>query len=272
MADIFISYARKDRSKVLPISEALQAQGWSVFWDRVIPGGKTWDEVIEEELDAAKCVIVVWSKNGVTSKWVRAEAEEALNRNVLVPVSIEILKPPLLFRPIQTVQLTDWNEVSTHHQFKKLVCDLEAIIGTSPLEQKPDAEEKNRIEEDVKHRQVEEVSKRKFSEDIKQLGVERKVEDGVRESKTEEKKISKEEKPNNLAPIRHGQSGDVAITISIRVLLIVAAATIAIGLIAERDVWLLVSTFWAPALGVVALSVWLKLRKAKRGQSETGKK
>jgi hypothetical protein len=59
MADIFISYAKKDRSRVEPLAKALMEQGWSVFWDRAIPGGKTWDEVIEKELDAAKCVVVV---------------------------------------------------------------------------------------------------------------------------------------------------------------------------------------------------------------------
>ena len=92
MADIFISYAKKDREKVEPIANALTKQGWSVFWDRTIPGGKTWDEVIEEELDAARCVVVVWSKISIKSRWVRAEAEEGLHRNILVPVSIEAEK------------------------------------------------------------------------------------------------------------------------------------------------------------------------------------
>ncbi len=46
MSDIFISYARPDRPMAELIARALEAQGWSVWWDRVIPAGKTFDEVI----------------------------------------------------------------------------------------------------------------------------------------------------------------------------------------------------------------------------------
>ena len=45
MADIFSSYSSKDRSRVELFVKALASQGWSIFWDRVIPVGKTWDEV-----------------------------------------------------------------------------------------------------------------------------------------------------------------------------------------------------------------------------------
>ncbi len=62
MSDIFISYASQDRSRVEPLAKALEEQGWSVWWDRTIPPGKTFDEVIEEAIKAARCVVVLWSK------------------------------------------------------------------------------------------------------------------------------------------------------------------------------------------------------------------
>jgi formylglycine-generating enzyme required for sulfatase activity len=165
MADIFISYAKEDRSRVEPFANALAEQGWSVFWDRDIPGGKTWDEVIEEELDVAKCVIVVWSKISISSRWVRAEAEEGLKRNILVPVSIEDIKIPLLFRPIQAVRLINWQEDSSHPQFVKLISDLSSVLGSSPLKAK---------EAEIEH--VEEESKRKAEEQERRAENERKAE------------------------------------------------------------------------------------------------
>lgn len=129
MADIFISYAHEDRAKVEPLFMALKAHGWSVFWDQCIAGGEIWDAVIEEELKSAERIVVVWSKNSLTSNWVKAEALEALDREILIPVCIEEIKPPILFRIVQTFQFSDWDRNLTHPQFKKLVTDLENILG-----------------------------------------------------------------------------------------------------------------------------------------------
>jgi hypothetical protein len=67
MADIFISYAREDRPRVEPIAKVLKDQGWSVWWDPQIPPGRTFFGVIKEALDAAKCVVVLWSKRSIHS-------------------------------------------------------------------------------------------------------------------------------------------------------------------------------------------------------------
>ena len=77
MADIFISYARADRPRAETLAAALHQTGWSVWWDREIPPGRSFDEVIEEALSQASCVVVIWSEASVRSEWVKTEAAEA---------------------------------------------------------------------------------------------------------------------------------------------------------------------------------------------------
>jgi hypothetical protein len=59
---VFISYAREDKPKAELIAQALGREGLSVWWDRKIPPGKSYSQVIEEALQSAKCIIVLWSK------------------------------------------------------------------------------------------------------------------------------------------------------------------------------------------------------------------
>ena len=108
MADIFVSYASADRDRARALAEAFATQGWSVWWDRIIPPGRQFDEVIEEELAAAGCVVVLWSKASVASTWVKTEAADARDRRILVPVLIEDVKIPLEFRRLQAADLSQW--------------------------------------------------------------------------------------------------------------------------------------------------------------------
>lgn len=107
MVDVFVSYSSKDRDRVRPIVEALNDVGWTVWWDREIGAGTAFDREIEKAIDVAKCVVVVWSADSVESEWVRNEANEGLEKNNLVPVLIEPVRPPLAFRRIQTIDLCE---------------------------------------------------------------------------------------------------------------------------------------------------------------------
>src|SRR5215207_8906156 len=105
MSDIFISYARSDKAKAERLAESLAKQGWVVWWDRDILPGQSFDVTIEEALNSAGCIIVLWSKASVSSDWVKTEAEEGRKRRVLIPALIEDVKIPLEFRRIQTANL-----------------------------------------------------------------------------------------------------------------------------------------------------------------------
>src|SRR5579864_8974197 len=107
--DVFISYAKQDRDRARNLATALQAAGWSVWWDRNIKVGQAFDQAIEHALDSAKSVVVLWSKNSISSEWVKNEAASAAEREVLVPALIDDVKPPLEFRRKQTANLIGWD-------------------------------------------------------------------------------------------------------------------------------------------------------------------
>src|ERR1043166_5365809 len=132
MNDIFISYASNDRETAQKFADSLEGFGWSVWWDREIPVGKTYDQVIEEELNAARCVLVLWSKHSVVSRWVKTEASAAADRENLVPVLIDKVAIPLEFRRIQTAILPDWNGDKAHPEFVKLREAIEQMVSRGP--------------------------------------------------------------------------------------------------------------------------------------------
>ena len=129
MSDIFVSYSSEDRPSVEPLARALEAEGFSVWWDRHIPPGTTWDKVIESALDEAKCVVVVWTRTSVESDWVRNEAGEGRKRKNLIPVLLENVTIPLAFRRVQTLSLTDWEGTVPNEGFSKLVDGITRMLG-----------------------------------------------------------------------------------------------------------------------------------------------
>lgn len=131
MSDIFISYSGKDVPWVRNFAKVLEAKQWSVWWDRHIPTGQSFDAVIEEELQKAKCVIVIWSQHSVRSDWVKTEAAKARQRQILLPVSIEGIDLPLEFSRLQTPSLVTWKEGQPHPGFDRLLQDITRVLGSS---------------------------------------------------------------------------------------------------------------------------------------------
>lgn len=138
MADIFLSYADPDLKTIRPLIRALEQEGWSVFWDREIPLGKTWRQVLDEELSAARCVVVVWTKTSVDRRWVIEEAEEGQSRGILIPVFMDRVAPPRGFREVQGAQLFDWKGKSDHNEFVRLRGACRDVIG-EPGQPPPEA-------------------------------------------------------------------------------------------------------------------------------------
>jgi hypothetical protein len=139
MIDIFISYAKADKDRAKLLSEEFSSQGWSVWWNREIPRGKSFDETIENALNSARCVIVLWSKDSVSSHWVKTEAAEGAARGILIPALIDKVQIPLEFKRIEAADLTDWPG-SRHSELDQFLKTIASILGGSAaiqIKQKP---------------------------------------------------------------------------------------------------------------------------------------
>ncbi|MEM8634912.1 MAG: SUMF1/EgtB/PvdO family nonheme iron enzyme [Pseudomonadota bacterium] len=137
MADIFLSYSRADRPKAQQIAESLEAEGFSVWWDKVLRAGQTYDEVTEGMLRDSRVVVVLWSEVSVKSKWVRAEATLGERTSAVVPAMIQDAERPIMFELTQTADLIGWDGDRDAANWKQFVADLTQALGSAPIDPKP---------------------------------------------------------------------------------------------------------------------------------------
>ncbi|MDP9198809.1 MAG: TIR domain-containing protein [Pseudomonadota bacterium] len=135
MADVFVSYSRNDKALVAPLVAAIEAQGWSVWWDAEIAPGQEFDLRIAAELKAAAAVLVVWTPSSVESRWVRGEAREGAERGILVPLRFEGADLPIDVRALHTTDFDDWNEDPQSPQGREILSALGAILARRRADQ-----------------------------------------------------------------------------------------------------------------------------------------
>jgi formylglycine-generating enzyme required for sulfatase activity len=129
MSDIFISYKREEQAAARDLADALESQAWRVWWDPKLRAGERFDDVIEEALREARCVIVLWSRRSVRSRYVKDEARYALIRDKLVPVMIEDTALPFRFEGLHTPRLMGWDGALEAPAFQEILRDIRAILG-----------------------------------------------------------------------------------------------------------------------------------------------
>ena len=129
MADIFLSYSRADRPIAQVVAEALEAEGFSVWWDKVLSAGQTYDEVTENMLRDSSIVVVLWSLTSVKSKWVRAEATLGERSSTVIPAMIEDAERPIMFELTQTADLIGWSGDRSGQRWQDFVSDIRGALS-----------------------------------------------------------------------------------------------------------------------------------------------
>ncbi|WP_293906873.1 TIR domain-containing protein [Phenylobacterium sp.] len=134
-ADIFVSYKSHDRPRIRRLVDALEAEGFSVWWDAHISGGANWHQKIEANLDSARCVIVAWTSASVgpEGQFVRDEARRAQERNVYLPIRLDTVRPPLGFGEIQALSLLGWNGDRSDPGFQAIADAVRGQISGEPV-------------------------------------------------------------------------------------------------------------------------------------------
>lgn len=132
--DIFLSYKREDEARAARLAGALEAAGFTVWWDRSLLPATSWRTQIQTALETAKCVVVIWTREsaGPAGDFVRDEAGQAKARGVLVPVMMQKTRLPLGFGEMQYVDLVGWKGGRGNVFFQDLVAACRAKIdGTA---------------------------------------------------------------------------------------------------------------------------------------------
>ena len=127
-AQVFISYSRQDRDRSEIIARYLANHGLRVWWDDQLQIARAYDEQLERQIETAGAVLVLWSEHSVKSQWVRAEAGVALDRNVLLPVFIDRVEPPILFRQIQGHFVVGWQTDDLQTELSALCGKIDAFL------------------------------------------------------------------------------------------------------------------------------------------------
>ncbi len=137
MADVFISYARATAEVAQLIARTLRDEGYSVWVDDALPLHREFASVIEENLRAAKAVLVLWSAEARASRWVPAEADVAHERGTLVQLSLDGAPPPFPFNRLHCETAAGWSGDTNAPAWGKVRHSIAALVRSTRDEERP---------------------------------------------------------------------------------------------------------------------------------------
>ncbi len=163
MADIFVSYSRKDTARVEKLVRAIEAHGLSVWWDRSLEQGANFGAVIREEIAKAAAVVVCWSDSATESRWVREEADEANHQGKYVGSMIAPGRPALGFATLNNANLVTWEGDADDLQLLSLLAEVGRMMSRPDIAERAAA--RKSVLDDAEARRVAEEKARKTIEE-----------------------------------------------------------------------------------------------------------
>lgn len=133
MSEVFISYAREDRSRVESLFALLLDLEVPTWFDAGIETGEEWEKRIYAQIAQARAMVVCWTFAACASPWVKKEAAIGLERGILVPV---LVAPCALVAPFDTLQaadLTDWDGAPNHPDVQKVLSKIGQLLEQKNL-------------------------------------------------------------------------------------------------------------------------------------------
>jgi adenylate cyclase len=132
MSDVFISYARSTEKQAERIAVALRAHGHEVWRDTQLRAHQAFRRTIEDELSAARAVLVLWSADAAQSDWVCSEASRARGLGKLVQLTLDGSPVPMPFDEIQCADLRGWRGETDAQGWTQILDAIAAVLGNAP--------------------------------------------------------------------------------------------------------------------------------------------
>jgi hypothetical protein len=140
VSEVFLSYKRRaDEKSADAVRICLTRLGIGVFIDHGAPAGAAFLELINEEIDSAKAVIVLWTDESRKSRWVQGEVLRAMDREILIATSFDGFDPKALPSPFNTVNTSDlsaWmsgGQPGSDREWQRVLDALGAKLGRPGL-------------------------------------------------------------------------------------------------------------------------------------------
>jgi hypothetical protein len=126
MSHVFISYSRKDATFAEALREHVQAAGFEVWMDSILPAGFDWRQEIDAAIRESFVILVVVSPDSKVSEYVTYEWAFGLGLGVkVIPLVVE---RTALHPRLETVQHVDFVDAEKHEQsWQRLIDGLHHI-------------------------------------------------------------------------------------------------------------------------------------------------